>query len=115
MTFDEDRAQQLAAISRYLGSDAPDKDVMGDLFDDAVQAVIDYTGRTQATMTHSLMIAAKAWRLSTATNKATKANHLALKVAWLVHLNLVSLDQFARQSLHTDLGKRGDCHETASI
>lgn len=59
MTFDEDRAQQLAAISRYLGSDAPDKDVMGDLFDDAVQAVIDYTGRTQATMTHSLMIAAK--------------------------------------------------------
>lgn len=59
MTFEDDKAQQIAAITRYLGSDAPDQAVLVDLYDDAVQVVMDYTGRTEASMTHSLMIAAK--------------------------------------------------------
>ncbi|MFD1431228.1 phage head-tail connector protein [Lacticaseibacillus yichunensis] len=59
MTTEEDKTEQISAIQRRVGANDADKPLLSDLFDEALAAVLDYTGRTDAQMNHSLMLGAR--------------------------------------------------------
>lgn len=59
MPVEDDKTAQLAAMKRRLGADAADEELIADFYDEALQTVLDYTGRTTTQLNHSLLIAAR--------------------------------------------------------
>lgn len=59
MAVEDDKTVQLAAMKRRLGADAADEELIADFYDEALQTVLDYTGRTTTQLNHSLLIAAR--------------------------------------------------------
>jgi hypothetical protein len=59
MTLEDDKAAQVAAVKRRVGADSVEDTLLADLYDEALQAVMDYTGRSELQLTRSLMIAAR--------------------------------------------------------
>lgn len=59
MAVEDDKTAQLAAMKRRLGADAADEELIADFYDEALQTVLDYTGRTTTQLNHSLLIAAR--------------------------------------------------------
>lgn len=59
MAVEDDKTAQLAAMKRRLGADATDEELIADFYDEALQTVLDYTGRTTTQLNHSLLIAAR--------------------------------------------------------
>ncbi|MGK4058178.1 phage head-tail connector protein [Loigolactobacillus coryniformis] len=59
MAVGDDKTAQLAAMKRRLGADAADEELIADFYDEALQTVLDYTGRTTTQLNHSLLIAAR--------------------------------------------------------
>lgn len=59
MAVEDDKTAQLAAMKRRLGADAADEELIADFYGEALQTVLDYTGRTTTQLNHSLLIAAR--------------------------------------------------------
>lgn len=59
MSIDDDKKEQLAAIKRRLGANDDEEPLIADFYDDALQTVLAYTGRTTAELNHALLIAAR--------------------------------------------------------